>query len=335
MGRRKRLAIVLVGLVAVGVLFAAGWPGYFRLFLIQPARDAAYFVRELQPFDHYAVIETRTPRADAHLVLPPSRQSQYEIEIAMDIWVPDTVPAPVAMLLHGSSPRGRRLGLNMMLADKLRDAGWLVLTPDARGFGDSKVRDHFAEPRAWRVDEDLRRLVEFASNHPDSNGIVVGIGHSHGANNLVDAGFGLEEFSALVLLGPGRSTGDGRPTYWYRVRFASDRGLARPMHVEVVADYTSRRHPRRFEVARTKAAGDVPILLMDGQREGDRLIATLAEVAERMEPPATHVTILGSHHYCGAYQLPFLDAPVFVRPDVFDRCASTILSFIAENSNEQ
>jgi hypothetical protein len=82
--------------------------------------------------------------------------------------------------------------------------------------------------------------------------------------------------------------------------------------------------------ARTEASMHVPVLLMDGELEGEALIERLADAAAVLPPPVRHVTVAGSHHYCGAYQLPWLNRPVFVRPEIFERCASALEEFLRE-----
>jgi len=324
---RRPMFVIIAALLLVSVL-AAALPGTFRLVLLQPARDLMFFQREVQPTRGMSDVQRLSPSPDETLVLTKSGVEASDIDITVDLWLPAVRPAPTVVLLHGSSPRGRLLGFNRLLADHLRAAGWLVVTPDARGFGDSRVAGDIHSPETWLVGRDLSRVFAFATSHPDSDGRVVAIGHSLGGAQLLDAAFDLPEPSAVVMIGPPRFRSDELPGIWHRIRFASDRRLARAMSAEVLADSYRRYDIMRLGNVRTERSANWPVLLMDGELEGEELIALLAQAASLIPPPVTHETVLGSHHYCGAYQLPWLNDPVFVRMEVFDRCFEVLRAFV-------
>jgi pimeloyl-ACP methyl ester carboxylesterase len=321
--RGPRRAWLILPVLLAG--FAVAQPGHFRLALLQPARDLLFFQREVQPIGGGGAMERRGPRPDSTGVLRAAPDAPHDVDLAFDLWRPTVTPAPAVLLAHGSSPRGRRLGFNVLLADHLRTAGWLVITPDARGFGGSGKPADRRAPGAWRVAGDLERLVAWTRTHAAGNGTVVAVGHSLGGSQLFEAFADGTDLAALALIGPARYEEPGAPTVWERIRFASDRRLGRPIPAPVLVELT-----RRQDLLRAPAAGlaGTPVLLMDGEREGDRLIGLLDAVAARLGPDVRRVTVPGSHHYCGAYQLPFLDRPVFVRPAVFEACADSLLRFL-------
>lgn len=314
-------------------------PGWVRLAVMQPARDMLFFMREVQPLERRERIESAAPSPDLTTVLPAQGVPDHEPELALDVWIPDLVPAPAVLLLHGASPRGRKLGFNLMLADALRRAGWLVFTPDARGFGNSARPADVTDPAAWSVRHDLARLTRLASTHPNGNGVVTAVGHSMGAGHLLQLDEAAADIAALALIGPARyavePTADASApvpiAWWDRVRFSADRRLSRAAPAQVVREESRRgdlmhaaTHPPGFLTT-------VPVLLMDGEREGAELVAVLEEVARQLGPNARHVTVAGSHHYCGAYQLPWPFSTVYVRREMFDRCFDALEAFLEDS----
>lgn len=322
------ITVVLLMALTLLLVLSVLQPGTFRLMVLQPARDLLFLQRELQPHSNFGDITTARLRPSRTFELPAATEHPHSVPLTVDLWLPEATPAPVALMLHGSSPRGRQIGFNMALAAALRDAGWIVMTPDARGFGDSgtpAVRD---APRAWHSEGDVLRLIERARSDPDGDGPVVVIGHSLGASHLVETDFRSDPPAAMVLIGPSRERPPFAPDLWQRIRYASDRKLAQPAAEAVLRDQMHRHDLMRFATAPDRRPPDVPILLMDGAREGDELIAVLAETAASIAPPVEHHTVVDSHHYCGVYQLPFFNQPVFMREDVFQRCLSAVMDFV-------
>jgi hypothetical protein len=139
--------------------------------------------------------------------------------------------------------------------------------------------------------------------------------------------------SAIVLVGPSRQSSETRPSYWDRARFSSDRRMARLVSSEVIESNLEQQDIRRRASSMHGLSGIPPTLLMDGEREGERQIRVLAEAAAEMGPSTRHVTVVGSHHYCGAYQLPWPSRTVFVRLETFDRCSAALSEFLRDHSS--
>jgi pimeloyl-ACP methyl ester carboxylesterase len=326
---RALSALALAGILLLGGLLLLA-PGYARLALMQPARDVLFFERELKPFSHYNEIERHNPQPSETIILAASGEASGDVDLALDLWRPADSPAPVVLLLHGSSPRGRTLGFNMFLAERLRDAGWLVLTPDARGFGDTGSPQDKNHPEAWFVTRDLQRLVDYAVQHPLGNGKVVAVGHSLGGSHLLTLDAAANHLAAIALIGPGRHSSEELPSWWQRVRFSSDRVIPGVLPPEVTATESQRHDILKLPPETLATVFNRPVLLMDGEREGERLIAVLREAAVQLGPAATHLTIRGSHHYCGAYQLPWPARTVYVRPEIFQSCLEPLHGFLAD-----
>jgi pimeloyl-ACP methyl ester carboxylesterase len=327
--RLRRLLVVALAMVIIAASATALAPGYVRLVALQPARDLLFFQREIEPLRHYAGLERRAPSPDGIATLSADPAEGHDIDLVLDVWRPAVTPAPAVLLLHGSSPRGRKLGFNRLLAERLRQSGWLVLAPDLRGFGQTGRPGNPTDPAAWSVRQDLVRLVAYARRHPEANGTVVAVGHSLGGSHLLQLDDTAAELSAVVLIGPSRDAADDERSWWRRVRFSADRGIARPIPPEVAVATAEWSDLVQFAADRPPAFHELPILLMDGEREGEHRIAVLREAAALMEPDAVHLTVPGAHHYCGAYQLPWPMRKVYLRPEVFERCFEPLEAFLS------
>jgi pimeloyl-ACP methyl ester carboxylesterase len=328
----NRLLATLLVLALAGSLATALAPGWVRLALMQPARDLLFFNREIQPLDHWARIDRATPRPDRTEVLTAGDEPGRELDLVLDAWIPDIVPAPAVLLLHGSSPRGRKLGFNMLLAESLKQAGWLVLTPDSRGFGGTGHPADINDPAAWTVTGDLARLIAHSRTHTEGNGVVVAVGHSMGASQLLQLDEAASELAALALIGPSRFLGDYSTAWRQRVRFSTDRKIARALPAEVIVESSRQGDPMRAAARPPDYLRNLPVLLMDGEREGPDLVAVLGEVADLLGPNARHVTIPGSHHYCSSYQLPWPFTNVYVRREIFGRCFGALEAFLRDST---
>jgi pimeloyl-ACP methyl ester carboxylesterase len=330
--QRLILRRIVVGVLVGGMVFAVAQPGLFRLTFVQPARDLAFFFRELEPFSAPGNLSTQNPEPTTSETLQSASHpgGKLDLTISFDVWEPSVLPAPIALLLHGSSPRGRMLGLNQMIAERLREEGWIVFTPDARGFGDSDYPVDISDPLQWRSHEDVLRLLEYAHQHPHGDGTVVAIGHSLGASHLVETLSYAPKVDAVVLIGPSSAREDDAATLWRRIRFSSDRRLGHAVTASVLRDRNDREDVIRQAESWARQHEQYPLLLMNGSREEGRATEVPRHAADILGHTATHVLVETSHHYCGVYQLPWLAQPIIVRDEVLDRCVLTLVGFLAE-----
>lgn len=129
------------------------------------------------------------------------------LEISTHLYKPDSelVTHPALLLLHGNYPAGQSYPLYKVLARELADSGFVVMTIDLAGYGESE--DPFArgpetdlsfESETRAALEHLRRL-----SFVDSESIGL-IGHSMGADPALRVGLRDKEVASIVLIGPPR-----------------------------------------------------------------------------------------------------------------------------------
>jgi dienelactone hydrolase len=212
---------------------------------------------------------------------------------------------PALVITHGGTRFGRKLALYGALARKLSERGYVVLTFDFRGFGDSERPRRFETSADLDFVRDVTAAVDYLTTlrRVDPSRISV-IGHSFGAGVAVAAALRDRRLGRAVSIAPGRNTagrffGPGAADPGYpSTRMSRDMGVDPPIppavfdpHLkdyvaEAVLDYP--RHP--------------PILLVDGEKEPAEDLAFLKDVAARMTEPKGYVTIAGADHYFGTRQ---------------------------------
>jgi pimeloyl-ACP methyl ester carboxylesterase len=111
---------------------------------------------------------------------------------------------PGVLLLHGSTPEGRRMGLYRILAESLAQHGYAVLAIDQRGFGQSLPSPEPERPDAYDYVGDAVRALAFLARRPgvDSSRLNV-VGHSFGVGIALTAGLMEPRTRSIVVLGPG------------------------------------------------------------------------------------------------------------------------------------
>jgi pimeloyl-ACP methyl ester carboxylesterase len=236
--KRFLYRLVLLGLAAVGLLSLGGtifWfldPVGFRLTIFQPVREVRLFVRELDALTDFG--EIKAVRIPAPAVVEIPRKYSEHIRIVADLWLPvggDSRPAMA--LLHGSAPWGRKAGLIQLLGYHLQRQGWIVVAPDARGFGDTDDPEDINSLDAWNVRIDIQRTVDYVASikSVDTQRIYV-FGHSMGANHALQGALDDARVRALILFGSrsqARRTRFGRPSKTWEKTFTLEHVRERPI----------------------------------------------------------------------------------------------------------
>jgi pimeloyl-ACP methyl ester carboxylesterase len=260
----------------------------------------------------------------------PLSLNDGEIRIIGSLYLypqPDRYPGIV--LLHGSTPAGRKLPLYMLLAKTLAYRHYAVLSIDLRGFGESDDPKLIDRADSWDVSRDVYRAVSYLRSLPfvDSSKIYL-IGHSMGGSYAVAASMDHQRISKVVAIGPGRRVYSrilspvAPHQQYFHERFSLDRKLQHMLPIGVflqVADswklenyldyFSGNHHP--------------PILLIDGALESKGDLSYLSDFSERISQPKLYVTIPNSDHYSNTMGIgPFIvyDARAFGQlVDVIDR----------------
>ena len=209
---------------------------------------------------------------------------------------------PTIVICHGGAKLGRRLAMYVVLAQALARRGYVVLTFDFRGYGDSE------HPRRFRTFADLdftrdvtSALTFLATLKAVDPARLYLVGHSFGAGVAVAAGIREGRVKKIVSICPGRRTNElyfGKAALnpdIPRLRLSEEMKISPPLSKEIL-------YPHMIDYI-ADAALDYPvhppILLIDGEDESSADLAYLKKVYDQMTAPKGYVTIRDADHYFG------------------------------------
>jgi dipeptidyl aminopeptidase/acylaminoacyl peptidase len=211
---------------------------------------------------------------------------------------------PGVLLLHGSTPQGRKLGLYRLLSRGLTGRGYVVLNIDLRGYGDSDD-----PPRADRAESfdfigDTHCAVTYLGTLDGVDpGRLFIVGHSFGANIAITTAIESPAIRAIVALGPSRRFKERVATEldYFRRRTMRYMGLPDPIPTGI---YLQIEPPHLDDHQSYFADPDhKPLLLVDGSRESDPDRSFLQRLYDSMAAPKAYITLPESDHYANVLNI--------------------------------
>jgi pimeloyl-ACP methyl ester carboxylesterase len=280
--------------------FLAHWTYDVRLFLARPAKSVLALVHG-SPSD-WQILHSRSGRS--------VRAIGPEVDLAATLYVPDRpAPVPGILLLHGSTPAGRELGLYRVLADELCARGYAVLAPDQRGYGESPDPPRPDRATAFDYVGDARRALDYLARVEgvDASRLHV-VGHSFGADVALSVGLTEPRVLKIVAFAPTRGlieragTRNAPQTGYYVRREMRYMELPSPIAQEVFFAY---RLPLILDahLDALSRPGHRPLLLIEGDREPIQQRDYLARLYDRIAEPKAHLTLHLADHYANVADL--------------------------------
>lgn len=211
---------------------------------------------------------------------------------------------PAVLLVHGSTPQGRSLGLYRVLAQKLAEKGYIVMSIDLRGFNQSDDPPDLGNPNSFDFVEDVANACFYLKRMPeiDPERIFL-LGHSFGADVALSTVVRQDvSFKKLALIGPGRrfiehggSPGAAEFEY-FRRRDMRYMQLADEIPADVYRQYRStltiENHAGYLSGTTHK-----PILLIDCELESREDQLFLKNVYQAIRGEKYYYTVKGADHY--------------------------------------
>ncbi len=232
------------------------------------------------------------------------------LTMAGTVYEPPTAgPHPGILLLHGSTPEGRKLGLYRLLGKKLAERDYVALSVDRRGYGESD------DPPEINSLDDLAPVADFtnAIDYLASLDIVdpdrlYTIGHSEGTDLAITAGIQDPRVLKIVAIGPSRRVqerlgAESDPEWDYFQRRAMRyMNLVRPVPDDVTlearANLTLESHLDYFSRSNHK-----PLLLIDGALESEADREFLQDLCATISDPRECMTLPNADHYANVANL--------------------------------
>lgn len=222
---------------------------------------------------------------------------------------------PGIVLVHGNTPKGRKLPVYRLLATKLAEEGYVVLTFDCAGFGESDSPFEKGTIEALKCAPDARAAIDYLSQLPqvDSANLAI-VGHSAGATVAIDAGLVDPRLDAMVAMSAPRLSveelEDPKTRRFFRNFFL--RRVWEVYHRDpppwLTYDVWLTYHERddlRYRMPFLLKPGHKPVFFMDGQLESPRELAWLRERYDSIPPPKGYFIVPNAHHFLNTTDLGF------------------------------
>lgn len=259
--------------------------------------------------------------------------------LAADLYAPRRPNGVGIVLLHGSSPAGRKLFLYPELCRALAARGYTLFNLDLRGYGDSEDPRQLDQIEAYNFVGDAVRAVRFARTVVPSGRAWpwVLLGHSMGGGVALHAALAGADVQGVVCVSPGRriesrffAANQRAALKNLQRRKTRDMQLSAPIPLALLEPILA-----SYDVGRL-AGATLPqsLLLVEGGREpADDLAFSRAWFAS-LAGPATHRVIPGADHYFGTAKIEAAGAKrwTMVRPDVFDALVEIVDDWIQANT---
>jgi pimeloyl-ACP methyl ester carboxylesterase len=243
---------------------------------------------------------------------------------------------PGIVLLHGSSPWGRKLSLCRLMAREFSDRGYVVLSIDIRGFGESDDPVSLSDLQALDGSRDVINAVTFlySTPHVDPHRISL-VGHSMGGGLAIKAGIRDPRIHRIVAIGPPRRVQERREKELSIIqkRFSHDRRLDRQVPLDVLAQLNMSSALENYEPA-LSLKDHPPIFLIDGELESAADKKYLRAFYDRIEFPKKHLTVRGTGHYLNTVNLWGHGFLLYERP-VLDRVIDIIDSWLRQDDHSE
>lgn len=211
--------------------------------------------------------------------------------------------SPGVILLHGSTPEGRKLGLYRVLGHELASRGYTVLSLDQRGYGESADPPDLNDIAAYDTTGDIRAGVDYLSAVPgmDVSRLYI-IGHSGGADPAIAVGIEDPRLLKIVAIGPPRRVDErfgsiGGPEFaYFQRRSMRYMRLREPIPAVVFQELSQSNNIEKYKDY-FSSPEHKPLLLVDGslESEADRLY--LQEYYDSISEPKAYVTLADADHY--------------------------------------
>jgi pimeloyl-ACP methyl ester carboxylesterase len=218
--------------------------------------------------------------------------------------ISDTQSRPAILLIHGATPKGRKLGLYRLLGSELAKIGYIVLTIDLRGFGQSDNPIDVNNAANFNFVADVSSALDYLESLPIvSKGQLFLIGHSAGGDVAISAVANQAvDVEKLVLLGPGRrymergGTPDAPEFDYFRRGEMRFMGLSNPIPAHVYLEYRATL-PLENHLDYLSKPTHTPLLLLDGEQENKEDRQFLHEIFSQIAGSKKYVTLTNADHY--------------------------------------
>lgn len=247
---------------------------------------------------------------------------------------------PGIILFHGNYPEGRRHPLYQVLSDRLAENGYIVLTIDCAGYGQSEDPFALKKPKAFNLVADAEVALSYMKTieQIDRNKIFM-VGHSMGAYPALKVGIRNSAIKAIAVIGPPRRVYD-------RLHCPQDTNdiliLYTKLRISVYHKYTFASGYTKEVWLQQLLSRDIisflpylsrcchkPLLMLDGEREPSADKKFLRGYYKRCLNPVRYVTLKNASHTCNITKR---GEKILYDPDVMNQTVNEITEWFSRGT---
>lgn len=206
---------------------------------------------------------------------------------------------PGILLLHGSTPAGRKLAMYRLIGRKLAEHGFAVLSLDQRGYGDSDDPRRLDRTEDFDFPQDARIALRYLANlhEVDAKQIYL-IGHSFGGDVAIAASTDDPIAQKIVVIGPGRRYAQRaeKELDHFRLRASEYMGISGKIPLDVFAQ-TFAAFPLEHHLDHFRTSQHKPLLLIDGSHENADDVRFLQQMFTAISESKQYYTLPEADHY--------------------------------------
>jgi pimeloyl-ACP methyl ester carboxylesterase len=216
------------------------------------------------------------------------------LTIVGDLITPTDPNGAAILLLHGSSPAGRKLPLMLVLAHQFSKMGYTVLNIDLRGYGESQKPSKLSSAMDFNFKEDVKQAIKYLSlNGKLASTKLFVFGHSFGAGAAIASIMEGGGISKMVLFGPPR-----RFTERVLMENARDREyFLKRWKEDMKLDFNLNYNIWKDVIQQINIGRDFPVLLIDAELESKEDKSFLSSFVKTSSNPIPYWTIIRTNHY--------------------------------------
>lgn len=241
-----------------------------------------------------------------HIGLIPTQNAQrIVLKTGAVAWLdqpPGKGPFPGALFFHGADPKGSRQSSAIVVRRALLDAGFVVLSVDHIGYGESQIPSRESDVSAWDpLPTDIAALTRLRSLiNVDRKRIFV-LGHSMGTYEVFRMLRAQPDFQGAAVFGAALNDPKERDEYWYK-RFHSDRRMRTRISRELFYEIRGRFYDN-LKTVQILDPNHVPVLFIRFGLEWPYLAATRDILYGAIPGRKTLWDLPNSSHYFNSYRI--------------------------------
>jgi pimeloyl-ACP methyl ester carboxylesterase len=284
--QRQKVAGTLVATALLGLsagALAYGRPSQARLLLGQ-LRNGSLLKAGVLPVHE-----------GERIVLPTSAVAWLDRPSSRD-------PVHAVLLFHGADADGARQSSAIVVRRALLDAGFVVLSLDHPGFGESSLPAPLTDIAAWDPMPTALAALEALRSMPGISKVYL-LGHSMGSGDVLRV-LGVErDVAGALLFGAGFLDPTEREEYWHR-RFHADRRMTEYLPPGLLTQI--RQYYDLKPLVDALPPDHAPVVFGRFARDWLNIEAGRGPLYDAIPGPKRDWTLSNSHHYFNSHKWGFM-----------------------------